>query len=380
MTKSSLPKGWRLVKFGEVVDSMKETTRDPESIGLERVVGLDHMDPESLPLKRWDNFSDLHEGTTFTRVFRAGQVLFGKRRAYQRKVSLPDFDGICSGDILVFQPKNEELRPEFLPYLVQSDGFFEHALGTSAGSLSPRTKWQELAKYEFALPPKDEQQRMAELIVAIDNTIESYVDLDLEIMKSALVTQWLDDKTLSSCLMDLKDLVDNGFVELGRGDVISKKDIFETPGNFPVYSSAQQDDGKIGSYGKYMFDEELITWSIDGGGYVFHRPKHKFSVTNIGGYLRILTQESISYQYLAWILTELHRREKFDWQNKAHPSVILKKYKGIPVPSIDVQNVLVEKLASIQSLKYGTNLNVLNLKQMRKSILSESLAGNRGMG
>lgn len=187
MIKSSPPKGWRLVKFGDVVDNMNETTRDPESIGLDRVVGLDHMDPESLPLKRWGNFSDLHEGTSFTRVFRSGQVLFGKRRAYQRKVSFPDFDGICSSDILVFQPKNEELLTEFLPYLVQSDGFFDHALGTSAGSLSPRTKWQDLAKYEFALPPIAEQHRIVQLLSTIDQVLESEEDC-LEKAKDAVVS------------------------------------------------------------------------------------------------------------------------------------------------------------------------------------------------
>ena len=215
---------------------------------------------------------------------------------------------------------------------------------------------------------------MAELIVSIDNTIVSYEALELEVLESALVTEWLSDTTIASFTMDLKDLVQNGLVELGRGDVISKKDIDETPGDFPVYSSAQQDDGKIGSYGKYMFDEELITWSIDGGGHIFHRPKHKFSVTNIGGYLRILVQERISYQYLAVVLKELHRREIFDWQNKAHPSVLQKKYKGIPIPTIDVQNILVEKLASIQLLRSTRNLNVVNLKQIRKSFLSDALA------
>lgn len=193
MTKSSLPKGWRCVKFGDVVDNMNETTRDPEAIGLDRVVGLDHIDPESLPLKRWDNLSDLHEGTSFTRVFRAGQVLFGKRRAYQRKVSLPDFDGICSGDILVFQPKNTALLSEFLPYLVQSDGFFDHALGTSAGSLSPRTKWQELAKYEFALPPISEQERIVGLIGGIDKTIDSYLAARIEVLKKAVLSEFFND-------------------------------------------------------------------------------------------------------------------------------------------------------------------------------------------
>ena len=191
MTNSSLSKGWRFVKFGDVVDNMNETTRDPEAIGLDRVVGLDHMDPESLPLKRWDNLADLHEGTSFTRVFRSGQVLFGKRRAYQRKVSLPDFDGICSGDILVFQPKNTELLPEFLPYLVQSDGFFDHALGTSAGSLSPRTKWQELAKYEFALPPIAEQLRTVTVMKSLDKAIQAFRDVPLNSFEESLLSTFL---------------------------------------------------------------------------------------------------------------------------------------------------------------------------------------------
>ena len=194
MTKPSLPKGWCLVKFGDVVDNMNETTRDPASMSLDRVVGLDHMDPESLPLKRWDNFSDLHEGTSFTRVFRSGQVLFGKRRAYQRKVSVPDFDGICSGDILVFQPKNEELLSEFLPFLVQSGGFFDHALGTSAGSLSPRTKWQELAKYEFVLPPIAEQHRIVEALLTVDEAVHLSRASNTDELKVSLVHSLFDNE------------------------------------------------------------------------------------------------------------------------------------------------------------------------------------------
>lgn len=153
----TLPEGWRWVRFGDVVRQVKQTTQDPEGEGLTRIVGLEHLESESLPVQRWHELEDLPDGTSFTRIFRAGQVLFGKRRAYQRKVGVADFDGVCSGDILVFEPSSDELLSEFLPLVVQSDGFFDHALGTSAGSLSPRTKWQDLAKYEFALPPPKDQ-------------------------------------------------------------------------------------------------------------------------------------------------------------------------------------------------------------------------------
>jgi type I restriction enzyme S subunit len=117
------------------------------------------------------------DGTTFTRKFVAGQVLFGKRRAYQRKAAVAEFEGICSGDILVFEPSNSELIPELLPFIVQSDGFFNHALGTSAGSLSPRTKWKDLANYEFALPPRDEQRRIAEVLWAADESVQQHLEL-----------------------------------------------------------------------------------------------------------------------------------------------------------------------------------------------------------
>jgi len=158
---------------------VKQTTKDPESEGLTRIVGLEHLDSESLPLRRWHELEDLQDGTSFTRIFRAGQVLFGKRRAYQRKVAVADFDGVCSGDILVFEPSSDELLAEFLPHIVQSDGFFDHALDTSAGSLSPRTKWQELAKYEFRLPPTTVQRDVNDL------TAEGQRALDG--LKSALV-------------------------------------------------------------------------------------------------------------------------------------------------------------------------------------------------
>ncbi len=164
-----LKPGWRVVRFGDVVRNVDVSERQPLEKGLERFVGLEHLDPESLHIKRWGLIA---EGTSFTRKFVHGQVLFGKRRAYQRKAAVAEFDGICSGDILVFEPKGDELLSELLPFIVQSDGFFEHALGTSAGSLSPRTKWSDLARYEFALPLKGEQCRIADILWAADEAVE----------------------------------------------------------------------------------------------------------------------------------------------------------------------------------------------------------------
>lgn len=156
---------WKRVAFGDVVRNVNETVRDLEAAGIDRVIAMEHMDPGELKVSRWGSTKD---GTTFTRRVKPGQTLFGKRRAYQRKVAYAEFDAICSGDIYTFEADETQLLGELLPFLVQSNGFFEHALGTSAGSLSPRTNWRDLKDFEFDLPPLDEQKRIAELLWAIE--------------------------------------------------------------------------------------------------------------------------------------------------------------------------------------------------------------------
>jgi type I restriction enzyme S subunit len=169
---------WKAVTFGEVCRNVNDNERDPLGAGIERYVGLEHIEPENLHIRSWGNVAD---GTTFTKVFRPGHVLFGKRRAYQKKAALADFTGLCSGDILVLEPNPAVIDPHFFPFLVQSDRFFDFAVQTSAGSLSPRTKFQDLAQFQFLLPPKDQQARLAELLWAGDAVVEGYGRLSEQI-------------------------------------------------------------------------------------------------------------------------------------------------------------------------------------------------------
>lgn len=162
------------VAFGDVVRLSRERSNDPQADGFERFVGLEHIDPGDLHIRRW---GDIADGVTFTNVFRPGQLLFGKRRAYQRKVAVADFSGVCSSDIYVLEPRDERLLPDLLPFICQTDAFFEHAVGTSAGSLSPRTNWENLASYEFALPPTEEQRRICRVLTAAEAACAAFVEL-----------------------------------------------------------------------------------------------------------------------------------------------------------------------------------------------------------
>ena len=160
----TLKPGWRRVKFGDVVRLAKARSADPLADGIERYVGLEHLEPGDLRIRSWGSVAD---GVTFTSIFKPGQVLFGKRRAYQRKVAVADFSGVCSGDIYVLETKDPEvLLPELLPFICQTDAFFDHAVGTSAGSLSPRTNWTSLAEFQFLLPCIEDQASLVALLAA----------------------------------------------------------------------------------------------------------------------------------------------------------------------------------------------------------------------
>lgn len=162
---------WKRVRFGDVVENCNETC-EPGKAGLERFVAMEHLEPGSLHVRSWGNVAD---GTTFTRRCRPGQVLFGKRRAYQRKVAVAEFEAVVSGDIYVLAPNDtQRLLPELLPFLCLSERFFQHAVGTSAGSLSPRTNWSSLASFEFDLPPLDLQRRIADILWAVDDSWQAW--------------------------------------------------------------------------------------------------------------------------------------------------------------------------------------------------------------
>jgi restriction endonuclease S subunit len=137
---------------------------------MEYYVGLEHLDPDSLRIRRWGSPDDV-EATKL--CFKSGDIIFGRRRAYQRKLGVAEFDGICSAHAMVLRAKPEVVLPEFLPFFMQSDLFMNRAVEISVGSLSPTINWKTLAIQEFALPPMDEQRRITLAVNAVDEVLES---------------------------------------------------------------------------------------------------------------------------------------------------------------------------------------------------------------
>ena len=162
--------GWRTLPFGEFAQSINERV-EPSEAAEDIYVGLEHLDPQSLHIQRWGKGSDVI-GTKLR--FRKGDIIFGRRRAYQRKLAVAEFDGICSAHAMVVRAKPDVVLPEFLPFLMMSDRFMNRAVEISVGSLSPTINWKILKLEEFALPPLDQQRRIAEVLCAVDEVATLY--------------------------------------------------------------------------------------------------------------------------------------------------------------------------------------------------------------
>lgn len=172
------------VALGDVAVEHKEFCKGNKS--EYPVVGLEHLIPGEITLSAWDNNSN----NSFTKMFRKGNVLFGRRRAYLKKAVAAPFDGICSGDITVIEAKPERILPELLPFIIQNDALFDYAVARSAGSLSPRVKWEHLKDYEFELPNMEKQKELAELLWAMDCLRKSYqklISATEELVKSQFI-------------------------------------------------------------------------------------------------------------------------------------------------------------------------------------------------
>lgn len=171
MTEQQLPEGWQMVKFGDIAKHISKRV-EPSETDLEIYVGLEHLDPDSLKIKRHGTPSDV-EGQKL--LVKKGQIIFGKRRAYQRKVAVADWDCICSAHAMVLEADPKNVIPEFLPFFMLSDDFMSRAISISEGSLSPTIKWKVLENQVFKIPKRHTQEKLVNVLKKIFE-VESFIE------------------------------------------------------------------------------------------------------------------------------------------------------------------------------------------------------------
>lgn len=173
-------------KFSEIAFNSTEKKK-PVDEDKYTYLGLEHLDSDSIYVTRYG--ADVApKGDKL--IMKKGDVLFGKRRAYQKKVAIAPFDGIFSAHGMVLRPKEDVIDKDFFPMFIKSDYFLDAAIKISVGSLSPTINWRDLKELKFELPSLEEQRKLAEVLWAIYDMNDKYKKLILatdELVKSQFI-------------------------------------------------------------------------------------------------------------------------------------------------------------------------------------------------
>lgn len=143
------PKGWSVGRIGDIGQNIRALGKPTEIPPNTPYIGLEHMPRRSLSIIEWGTAATVESGKFW---FKPSDVLFGKLRPYFHKVGIANVKGVCSTDILVIRPKEENWHA-FLVMHLFSKSFIEHATQLSDGARMPRTNWSDTAAYKFSLPP-----------------------------------------------------------------------------------------------------------------------------------------------------------------------------------------------------------------------------------
>ncbi len=346
------------VLLGDVAKERRESLKSDKT--AMSIVGLEHLIPQQIQLTEWSEYTE----NTFTKVFYKGDILFGRRRAYLKKAALAPFDGICSGDITVIAPIENKITPELLPFIIQNDAFFDYAVEKSAGSLSPRVKWEHLKNYEFELPDLEEQKKLAKILWAAEETKQAYKKLlqktdDLVKAKFEEVShdiknadcerkQWMDVVNITNGKDHKKISGDGPYAVYGTGGkMMAAKEYMCDKGTIIM--------GRKGTIDKpYIASEKC--WIVDTAFGV--NPKNPNILNPI--YL---------YQYIKQI--DYSKLNKACTLPSTTKSDLLKLW--IDVPSTKVQNTFVQFAQQAEQSKQQLQTSLDSLNATMRALINENL-------
>ncbi|SGZ08076.1 Site-specific DNA-methyltransferase (Adenine-specific) [Moritella viscosa] len=217
MKNEQLSKDWEIVTFGDIAKQISKRV-EPAKTDLNIYVGLEHLDADSLKITRHGVPDDVKGQKLFVRK---GQIIFGKRRAYQRKIAVADWDCICSAHAMVLEANPEQVIPDFLSFFMQSNLFMNRAVKISEGSLSPTIKWKVLASQKFKIPSVEQQKRFVNTLKTV-NKIKEHTQLSL------IESDKLKQSLLANLL--LKGVKSSTYVDSNFGSIPSHWDLVTVDG------------------------------------------------------------------------------------------------------------------------------------------------------
>ena len=369
------------VTLGDVAIESRETYKGDKS-GMP-IVGLEHLIPEDVVLSLWDRDKE----NTFTKMFRKGDMLFGRRRAYLKKAAQAPFDGICSGDITVIRAKEDRLIPELLPFIIQNDVLFDFAVGKSAGSLSPRVKWENLKNYKFELPPLPEQKKLAEAVGAINDTLQAYQKLLIEtdeLVKSQFIEMFgeLDKNTKQFPVRKLNEISSywNGLtykpadaVEDGTGTLVLRSS------NIQNGALAFEDNVYVNCEIKeklFVQDNDILMCSRNGSAALVGKTaliKGLVEPTTFGAFMMIIRSEY--YSYLKTYFETPFFRSQISTGTSTINQITGKMLNDIslPVPDMDTVRKFESFVHQSDKSKFALQNAISAARETKRSIIADAL-------
>ena len=366
-------------KFDDIAFNITQK-RKPTIDDMQTYIGLEHLDSGSLSVSRWGSKVPI-KGDKL--IMQAGDVLFGKRNAYLRRAAIAPHDGLFSAHGMVLKPNEKVISKALFPFFVCSDYFFDAAIRISVGSLSPTINWSALKELEFNLPDIKEQQKLAELLWAANETKESYkklLSLTEELVKAQFIEMFGDPITNPMGWNILS------FEQFATIDTTMTKD-YERYGNYPHIGidCIEKETGKLIGYrtvkednvisGKYIFTPEHIIYSKI-------RPiLNKVALPDFEGLCsadaypimpnacncnRLFLATAMRSQFFIDYVLQFSARSHM-------PKVNRKQLSGfrMPLPSLALQNEFATFIQLIDKSKIELQETISSLENTMKSILKQ---------
>lgn len=376
---------WTTVSLGDVAFASKEKV-EPNSGQVNRYVAGEHMDTDDLRVHRWGRVGDGYLGPAFHRRFRPGQVLYGSRRTYLRKVAVADFEGVTSNTTFVVDTASSAVMlSEFLPIVMTSEAFHSHAIHESKGSVNPYVNWTDIASFEFNLPPIDVQEKLSSLFWAVERdriasmSLTKAADRAIRLYAAQLFGESRDDRMSIGEILDLS--------QYGSSVRASES------GDVPIIRMSNLENGSVTAHGlKYcdLPDSDLATYRLRSGDVLFNRTNSVELVGRSG--LFDLPGDFVFASYLVRLrpdplimtpeyLNEFINSTPGQLKIRAHlskgvsqanisPAKLRKVI--IPVPALDQQRKVVDALARLRVRRDSVACRVASAMSLRSALVAEA--------
>jgi len=375
-----IPNGWEKIKFGDVVSKINNKVPNREEWTFDKYVGGQHFDEGEIRISRSSPIEGNEEviGSAFHMRFKPGQVLYVTRNPRLRKGGMVDFEGVCSNVSFVMEADEKRLLQSLLPFIIQTEDFVKHTTNNAHGSTNPFLNWKDIAKYEFLLPPLEEQKKISEILwEAEDNIINSEKYLDkLKIFQKKTIIKLIYIKNKYK-LIKFRDIIE-----------FSKEKALP-PYSVEKYIGLEHIDSGISTCNKFInaTNVQSVTSRFKKGDILYGKLRPYLDKAVIATFDGICTTEILVFNANdkstnEFLMLHIRTKEFINYNTRLgfgtkmpRTSVdIISNYK-IHLPPVNEQKYILNITDKLEKIIADIKSTIISLKNLRNKLSNELLSG-----